>query len=197
LASGTTSAPGTGSWHKLAVTFQGTKITGTLDGKAVGSATDGLWTNGQAGIGVVGYHTDEFDNLAITPGTGSPTPRTGPITSGLAGKCADGGSDSRVTLQDCTTSAATQQWTVSNGTLQTGGKCVDVTGEATTNGTLVELWPCTGGANQQWVPQANGTLISTQSGRCLDDPASNPANGTQLVIWDCNGGANQHWALPQ
>jgi hypothetical protein len=59
-----------------------------------------------------------------------------------------------------------------------------------------QLWDCTGGKNQQWVPQANGTLVSAQSGRCLDVPGFDTTNGTQLAIWDCNGGQNQQWTLP-
>ena len=199
LASGTTSAPGTGSWHHLAVTFQDTTITGSLDGRTVGSATDGQWTNGQAGLGLVGYQTDQFDNLSITPGTGGGT-HIGPIKSGIAGKCVDDNADSsangtHVQLWDCNGTAA-QTWTYANQTLTINGKCMDVTGQGTANGTLVELWDCNGGQNQQWVPQSNGSLVSVQSGRCLDDPGFATANGTQLEIWDCNGGSNQHWTLP-
>jgi len=192
LASGTTTALGTNAWHTLSVTFQGNTITGAVDGRTAGSATDGRWTNGQAGIGIVGYATDQFDNLAIAPGAGSPT-RQGPITSGLAGKCAQAGA--KVVLADCDGSAA-QNWTVRNGALVNSGQCMDVTGQATANGTLVELWDCNGGSNQQWTQAADGSLRSAQSGKCLDDPGFATANGTQLEIWDCNGGANQQWSVP-
>ncbi len=151
------------------------------------------------GIGVVGYQTDQFDNLTVTPGTGGGPP-TGPITSGIAGKCVDDNGNgsangTKVQLWDCNGTAA-QNWSVVNGTLQINGKCADVTGQATANGTLVELWDCNGGTNQQWTAQANGALVSVQSGRCLDDPGFATANGTQLEIWDCNGGTNQRWTLP-
>ena len=63
-----------------------------------------------------------------------------------------------------------QQWTVaSNGTLQVYGKCLDITGASTANGTLVELWDCNGGGNQQW-QASNGELVNPASGKCLDDP---------------------------
>jgi hypothetical protein len=199
LASGTTTALGTNTWHTLAFTLQDAKLTASVDGHTIGSATDSSFTNGQAGLGVNGYQTDQFDNFALTPGTVS-QPHVGPITSGLAGKCVDDSGDStangtHVQLWDCNGSAA-QTWTWTNGTLQLGGKCMDVTGQGTTNGTLIELWDCNGGTNQQWSPQSNGTLKSVQSGRCLDDPGFTTANGTQLEIWDCNGGANQKWTLP-
>lgn len=30
------------------------------------------------------------------------------------------------------------------------GLCLDVTGQQTANGTLIEIWTCNGGANQRW-----------------------------------------------
>ncbi|HEX5401295.1 MAG TPA: ricin-type beta-trefoil lectin domain protein [Pseudonocardiaceae bacterium] len=198
LASGTRTALGTNSWHTLSMTLQGSTISGSIDGLAAGSATDTSYQTGQVGIGVVGYHTDQFDNLSITPGTATTVP-TGPIPSGLTGKCLDDFNNvstdgNKVDLWDCNTSAA-QQWTLANGAVQHSGKCLDVIGQGTANGTLIDLWTCNGGANQQWTV-SNGELVGTQSGKCLDDPASTTTNGTQLDIWTCNGGANQKWTLP-
>ncbi|AUG75496.1 galactosylceramidase [Kitasatospora sp. MMS16-BH015] len=198
LASGTTKALGTGSWHSISLRMQDSTLTATVDGTTLGSATDAAFTNGQAGLGVTDYHTDQFDNFALTPGTA--TTHTGPVTSALPGKCLDDNGNSAadgtaVQLWDCTGGAA-QTWTWSNGTLTHAGKCLDVTGQGTTNGTLVELWTCNGGANQQWTLQSDGSLKGVQSGRCLDDPAAATTNGTRQEIWDCNGGANQHWRIP-
>ncbi|MBF9067253.1 ricin-type beta-trefoil lectin domain protein [Streptacidiphilus fuscans] len=199
LASGTTTAAlGTGSWHTVSLSMQNTTLTASIDGVTVGSATDASFTNGQAGLGVTGYQTDQFDNFSLTPGT--PANYTGPVTSGLTGKCVDDNGDSDVDgtvvqLWDCN-GGPSQVWTWANGMLTHDGKCLDVIGQGTGNGTLVDLWDCNGGANQQWTPQANGTLVSAQSGRCLDDPGFTTTNGTQLEIWDCNGGANQQWKLP-
>jgi hypothetical protein len=64
------------------------------------------------------------------------------------------------------------------------------------NNAPVELYTCTGGANQRWQP-VHGTLVNPVSRKCLDDPRFNTANGTQLVIYTCNGGRNQQWTLPQ
>jgi hypothetical protein len=200
LASGAVSALGTGKWHTVALTMQGSTLTASIDGVTAGSAIDTAFTAGRAGLGVAGgYQTEEFDNFAVTPGTGAIS-HVGPITSGISGKCVDdygnsGVNGTKVDLWDCNGTAA-QVWTVANGTVQINGKCMDVTGQNTANGTLVEIWDCNGGANQQWLAQADGSLKSVQSGRCLDDPASTTTNGTQLEIWDCNGGANQKWTLP-
>jgi O-glycosyl hydrolase len=198
LTSGTTTALGTNSWHTLAFTLQGSTISGSVDGKPVGSVTDASYRSGQVGIGVVGYQTDQFDNLSIVPGPGGGT-ISGPITSGITGKCVDdylnsSTNGSKVDLWTCN-NGASQNWTLSNGTLQINGKCMDVTGQGTANGTLVEIWTCNGGANQQWTA-SNGALVSAQSGKCLDDPGFSSTDGTQLEIWTCNGGANQKWTLP-
>ncbi|HEY4017549.1 MAG TPA: ricin-type beta-trefoil lectin domain protein [Pseudonocardiaceae bacterium] len=200
LASGTRAALGTGSWHTIGMTLQGSTISGTVDGTTVGSVTDISYQTGQVGIGVVGYQTDQFDNLSITPGTGTGGGPTGHVTSGMAGKCLDDYNASltngnKVDIWDCNPSGA-QIWTVSNGTLQIQGVCLDVTGAGSTaNGTLVEMWGCNGGSNQQWSVR-NGELVNPASGKCLDDPALSTTNGTQLEIWDCNGGPNQLWTMP-
>ena len=95
--------------------------------------------------------------VAALPQTGTsppPGPPTGPVTSGMSGKCLDDytGSSANGTpadLWDCNGTPA-QQWTLTGGTLQASGKCLDITGAGTADGTLAELWDCNGGANQQW-----------------------------------------------
>ena len=97
----------------------------------------------------------------------------------------------------CDGNTAAQNWTVnSNGTLTIDGGCMDITGAKYTNGTLIEWWPCNGGANQQWAAEGNSELVNPTSGMCLDDPASNTTEGTQLILYTCNGGTNQMWHLP-
>jgi chitinase len=97
-----------------------------------------------------------------------------------------------IQVYTCNNTSA-QQWTVeSNGTL---GKCLDVNGGNTTNGTVVDLYDCNGTAAQTWSPQPNGALVNPQSGKCLTD-TGNGGSGTQATINDCNGAANQRWTLP-
>jgi predicted alpha-1,2-mannosidase len=125
----------------------------------------------------------------------------GPITSGIAGKCADDASrgtadGNKIQLWDCNGTVA-QQFTVkSDGSLGIMGKCMDVTHSGTANGTLVQLWTCNGTGAQQWKQQSDGSLLNPESGRCLDDPNSTSTNGTQLQIYDCNGTNAQKWKLP-
>lgn len=75
------------------------------------------------------------------------------------------------------------------------GKCLDVTGNGTADGTPVQLWDCFGGGNQRWTA-ANGTLVNVGSGLCLDVIGNNTADGARLQIWSCTGGANQRWTVP-
>ncbi|WP_138357532.1 ricin-type beta-trefoil lectin domain protein [Streptomyces sp. So13.3] len=201
LATGTTTALGTGTWHNLSFAFQGSQITAKVDGKQIGSVNDSSFQSGQAGLGIQGYRTDQFDSLSITPGSGTGGGTgTGPVTSALnAGKCLDDYTGSTapgavVDIWDCNGSGA-QQWTVGNGAVTNNGLCLDIVGNATVNGTLVNLWTCNGQGNQQW-NVSNGTLVNPASGRCLDIPGGNTANGTKLAIWDCNGGTNQKWNIP-
>ncbi len=200
LASGTVAALGTGTWHHLALTFNGATITAAIDGTTVGTATDSTYLSGMIGLGTSGYQTDQFDNLSVTPGSGGGSV-TGPIVAGVnTAKCVDDNGNSsangtKAQMWDCN-GGASQNWTIpGDGTIRINGGCLDITGASTANGALVELWTCNGGANQQW-QAASGTLVNPVSGKCLDDPAANTTNGTQLEIWTCNGGTNQQWRIP-
>ncbi|GAA3934069.1 ricin-type beta-trefoil lectin domain protein [Litoribacillus peritrichatus] len=67
------------------------------------------------------------------------------------------------------------------------GKCLDVTGSNSANGTKVQLHACNGTPAQQWYfDPIKGTLKSQLEGnKCLDIPGGNTSNGSQLQIWDC------------
>ena len=200
LASGTVTAPGTGTWQHLALTFNGHTITAAINGTTVGTVTDPAYASGMVGLGTSGYQADQFDNLSVTL-VGSATP-SGPIVAGDdTADCVDanGGSSAngtKVQMWPCNGSASSQTWTMaSNGTVQINGSCLDITGANYTNGTLIEEWACNGGANQQWLA-VNGELVNPASGKCLDDPGFNTTEGTQLDLWTCNGGSNQQWSVP-
>jgi alpha-galactosidase len=69
------------------------------------------------------------------------------------------------------------------------GRCLDVPGSNTANGTQPVIWDCGAAANQRWTA-AGQTLQAL--GKCLDAPL-NAVAGAKVQIWDCNGGANQQW----
>ena len=140
-----------------------------------------------------------IDSVAVYnkgPATTSGTTITGP-----GGKCVDvagddtGVNNAAVQLWDCQSGAKDQHWTASAGTLQTLGRCMDVTAAGTANGTKVQLYDCNGTGAQQWTQQSDGSMKNPQSGRCLDSPSGATANGTRLQIYDCNGTAAQKFHL--
>jgi hypothetical protein len=74
------------------------------------------------------------------------------------------------------------------------GRCLDVPNQSTADGTLLDIWDCNAGANQQWTYLPNGEL-QVYGDKCLDVPNNAKTEGTRVEIWDCNGGANQQWNL--
>src|SRR3989440_3801149 len=85
LASGAATAPGTGKRHTLTLGVSGSSITAKPESTTLTKVTDTSYASGQVGFGLVGYHTDQFDNLSVTGSAN--TGGTGPIRSGIAGKC--------------------------------------------------------------------------------------------------------------
>ncbi len=200
LASGTTSALGTGRWHTLALKFSGSGITATVDGATVGTVSDSTYGAGQVGYGTGQGVTAQFDNLSVTPGSGGGTGGSTGVLRGVgSNRCLDvpNASQSDGTLLDIwdCNGGTNQQWTQTSGNeLRVyGSKCLDVPGHATSAGTRVEIWTCNGGSNQQWRVNADGTVVGVESGLCLDVTGQGTANSTAVEIWTCNGGSNQKW----
>jgi O-glycosyl hydrolase len=199
LASGTHAALGTGTWHTLALGFSGDHITATLDGATLGATDDSTYTSGQVGLGVAGYQTDQFDNLAVT--ANPPGNHAGILKGRSSGLCADVPGAGRtngtqIALWDCN-GAANQTWTQTPGgqlTVYGGAKCLDVNGGSTADGTAVQLWDCNNTPAQQWTVNTDGSVTNPASGKCLDATANGTAPGTLLEIWTCNHGDNQLWA---
>ncbi|WP_430790305.1 PQQ-dependent sugar dehydrogenase [Actinoplanes sp. G11-F43] len=73
------------------------------------------------------------------------------------------------------------------------GKCLDVSGAGTADGTKIQLWTCNGTGAQNW--QLNGQVWrNPASGKCLDAAGGATANGTKAQLWTCNGSGAQNWA---
>ncbi|UMP05839.1 ricin-type beta-trefoil lectin domain protein [Amycolatopsis sp. EV170708-02-1] len=109
-----------------------------------------------------------------------------------------GGQSFTYTLPASTSATLTWSGTQSGGGVRTGaitglgGKCVDVAGANSANGTAVQLYDCNGSAAQRWSFQADGTVRAL--GKCLDVTGMSTADGAPLQLWDCAGGPNQRWA---
>ncbi|WP_327039232.1 RICIN domain-containing protein [Micromonospora maris] len=72
------------------------------------------------------------------------------------------------------------------------GRCIEVPGAATANGTQVQLWDCGAGTHQRWTYTA-GKQLTVYGNKCLDAFGNGTTNGTAVIIWDCHGGLNQQW----
>jgi Ricin-type beta-trefoil lectin domain/Fungal chitosanase of glycosyl hydrolase group 75 len=101
------------------------------------------------------------------------------------------------TTIDSVGSAAASTWVGSGGGAPTGqivgygGKCVDVAGASTANGTAVQLYTCNGTNAQNWTVGTDGTLRAL--GKCMDVTGAGTANGTKVDLYDCNGTNAQKW----
>ncbi|GAA1245912.1 ricin-type beta-trefoil lectin domain protein [Kitasatospora nipponensis] len=212
LQSGHTTALGTGSWHHLAVTVQGSSITGSVDGHPLGTATDATFAAGQVGLGLDGYQTQEFDNLTVTPvaaGGVQPTPFTYRITSELTGQALDLSGDPAAegakAVEQPPGAATSQLWQLSAAggaytlTDVASGKVLDVPGNSGNDGVQLQQWTANGGDNQRWLlaPTTDGayTLTSKLSGKVMDVYQALGTPGTKVIQYHATGQANQRWNL--
>ncbi|WP_318307156.1 arabinofuranosidase catalytic domain-containing protein [Amycolatopsis solani] len=77
------------------------------------------------------------------------------------------------------------------------GKCLDVPGSTTTPGTQLQIYSCSGQANQSWTRTSSNQLTVSVGGQtlCLDASGNGTSAGTKVVTWSCHGGANQQWTV--
>ncbi|MFG3015716.1 lectin [Streptomyces cinerochromogenes] len=73
------------------------------------------------------------------------------------------------------------------------GKCLDVAGADSADGTPVQLYDCNGTDAQQWTVGSDGTIRAL--GKCLDVTGNSTADGAKAQLWTCTGGANQRWTV--
>jgi hypothetical protein len=170
LASGTVTAPGTGTWHKLALTFQDSTITAKIGGNTVGTVTDTSFGAGLVGLGTAGYYPVEYSNLSITHEPVSDLSGTYKIVSVNSGKVLtayNGGTgDGTPVVQKTDANSGSQQWKLaytSAGYLTvtgvTSGKALDINAASTWPGAGLQLGASSGSVSQQWliVPAGGGT----------------------------------------
>ncbi len=71
------------------------------------------------------------------------------------------------------------------------GKCMDVAGGSSANGTAVQLYDCNGSAR----PAVDGRTATAPSVPSASAWTSRPgtADGAKVQLWDCTGGGNQKW----
>ncbi|MEA5362388.1 non-reducing end alpha-L-arabinofuranosidase family hydrolase [Amycolatopsis sp., V23-08] len=74
------------------------------------------------------------------------------------------------------------------------GRCLDVSNASQADGAALQIYDCSGGANQQWTSTSGGQL-TVYGSKCLDVPGSATTAGTRVQTWTCHGGANQQWRV--
>ncbi|MEU4836605.1 non-reducing end alpha-L-arabinofuranosidase family hydrolase, partial [Streptosporangium sp. NPDC023615] len=72
------------------------------------------------------------------------------------------------------------------------GRCLDVPGSSTTDGTQLNLWDCHTNPNQRWTQTTAGEF-KVYGNKCLD--AGGTANNAKVQIYGCHGGDNQKWRV--
>jgi len=70
------------------------------------------------------------------------------------------------------------------------GKCVDVAGANSADGTTVQLYTCNGTGAQQWT-RTGGEFRAL--GKCLDVSGGSTADGARVQLYTCNGTGAQQW----
>ncbi|MFH8623990.1 RICIN domain-containing protein [Streptomyces vietnamensis] len=210
LAEGTVPAPGTGTWHNLALTFQGDSITVAIDGQTQATVTDSSFGGGQVGLGTAGYYPVQYANFRVTPGTTPALSGTYKIVSANSGQLLDasGGqtTDGTPVIQWPDNGGTNQQWTLARNsdgyytvTGAAGLKPLTVPQATTWPGTQLGIWSTNGGPEQQWViaPANDGTytIESRANGYALDVRGASTSSGASVDQYITTGGTNQQWRL--
>jgi cytolysin (calcineurin-like family phosphatase) len=84
-------------------------------------------------------------------------------------------------------------------TLGGGGKCMDVNGAGSADGTNIQQWTCNGSGAQSFRVDGLGgslvRLVNPGSGKCVDVSGAGRADGTNIQLWTCNGTSAQSFEL--
>ncbi|MEU9734299.1 PQQ-dependent sugar dehydrogenase [Streptomyces sp. NPDC048002] len=88
-------------------------------------------------------------------------------------------------------------FTTSGGTTRSGavkgvnGKCLDVDGGNTADGTKAQIWTCNNSTAQNWTLHPDNTVRAL--GKCLDVSGGATTDGTRIQLWTCNNTGAQKW----
>ncbi|WP_254878458.1 RICIN domain-containing protein [Streptomyces sp. NA04227] len=211
LASGKVTAPGTGTWHRLALTFEGSEITVRIDGKKLTTVRDTSYAGGMTGIGTGGWTTAQYADFSVQPGRSAALPEgTYKLVNAHTGKVLDasggGTADGTPVVQWDDNGGANQRWRLTPAgdgyytvTGAASGKVLDVPGNTPVPGTPLHLWQGNGGTGQQWqiALSDNGayTLTSRATGSKLDVDKASTASGAKAVQNIPGGAAVQRWRI--
>lgn len=133
----------------------------------------------------------------------SPTPSVPPARSGnrlvgvASNRCLDvGAPDSpdpvRLRIWDCRDDRASHQlWAIrSDGSVQLGGRCLDVLGASSDAGAAIQLTTCNTTPAQQFTLNEARQLVNAHSGLCLGTVGQSTANGAMIEQRSCSAGTS-------
>ncbi|MFF3606786.1 ricin-type beta-trefoil lectin domain protein [Streptomyces sp. NPDC002463] len=175
---GTSSHTATGSGSTSTSTSSGSGSTsgGTSSGSGTKSNNTSQTTSGESwsgGVQIYGHASGRCIGIANSPGA--------PVGSKLV-------------IWDCYNESY-QRWKFVDGTVQSEGKCMNVSGGATNNGAVINWTTCNGSGAQQFRLNSSHDLTNPQSGnRCVDVVDQRTDNGARLQLWQCAGSPNQKWS---
>jgi hypothetical protein len=79
------------------------------------------------------------------------------------------------------------------------GKCLDVSGSGTADGSNVQQWVCNGTGAQSFAVEDVGggavRLVNANSSKCVDVASASTADGANIQQWSCNGTGAQSFRL--
>jgi hypothetical protein len=82
---------------------------------------------------------------------------------------------------------------------QGSGKCLDVNGAGSANGTKIQQWTCNGTPAQTFALEDRGggnfRFRNPNSNKCLDVTGGGSANGTKIQLWTCSSSSNQKFKV--
>jgi hypothetical protein len=80
---------------------------------------------------------------------------------------------------------------------QQANLCLDDYGWGTSNGTIADLWSCSGLAAQHWVTHSEGggwfSIQNVYSALCVDNTGGSSSPGNKVTLWGCVGNDSQSW----
>ncbi|XVQ89138.1 PQQ-dependent sugar dehydrogenase [Microbispora siamensis] len=132
--------------------------------------------------------TGSWETFANVTGTISGAPAT---TTSLYVTFAGSGTAALFDLDSFTFATGTGGGTGTGPITGLAGKCLDVRGASSADGTQVQIYTCNQTAAQTWT-RSGQTLRAL--GKCLDISGGSTADGAKIQIYTCNGTAAQNWA---
>jgi beta-glucanase (GH16 family) len=172
------------AFHNYAVDWSPNLIVWTVDGQEYFRATPASL---QAAKGNVSWVYDHpffiILNLAVGGNFGQGNPAGLPAESKML-----------VDYVHVSTSATTPPPSGGNALKSNlSGRCIDIPGANSADGTRLQTYDCNGSAAQQWAANSDGTLRAL--GKCMDPAGGALTNGTPIQLVTCNGNAVQRFTL--